>query len=465
MPEGGARQDEADASGTQEAKDKEMMMIQEERKLVRCYFPSVMLTVMSGGMLFSARQAIALKQFDNNVSQMVEFLTTLASAGAFVEFLSNPVFGKLADAYGRRSVLPIGNIAVVIVRSLLFLKSDKRWPIVLEQAVQIPLVTSFFTTYRAAIGDKLQGAAFARANATISMGAGVALVSGPLIAKAVMNRADPKYCYLVSVGLSSLSLLNIMARAEETLPVEKRQPVVLSDMAPFAFMRLFTTRALNRLMAVVGMQSFTEGRNITDIMSIYMQHDLKWNWNQVNNYISAYGIVLILSGLTVKKSLAFFGLVNFTTFSNVCNILNLFCNAMVPPFGWLSSWASMYLGILFGAPGGRKRDAAESLIMQLGAKEGFGNGFISGAMNNFRAVINIIGPTLFGRIYARGAAKGKGSVVFLVGALTIVAAELALRTLSLEELGLDKNGQLKVEDKNEEANSKKEDVGEKHKSS
>merc|ERR1712048_354404 len=138
------------------------------------------------------------------------------------------------------------------------------------------------------------------------------------------------------------------------------------------------------------------------------------------------------------------GLITFTTFSNACNILWLMCTARTPPFNVLPVTASMYLGIIFGAPGGRKRDAAESLIMKIGNQEGFGNGFISSSMMNFRALINIAGPILFGSLYAWGSKRNWPTLAFLVGALTIMISEASLRTLTKDELGLDENGQLKA---------------------
>merc|ERR1712113_871507 len=89
----------------------------------------------------------------------------------------------------------------------------------------------------------------------------------------------------------------------------------------------------------------------------------------------------------------------FTTFSNACNALYFCAFARVPPFNLFSAAAAMVIGVIVGIPGGRKRDAIESLIMKLGNGEGYGNGFISGSMN-FRAIITILGPLIFGSLYS-----------------------------------------------------------------
>ena len=65
----------------------------------------------------------------------------------------------------------------------------------------------------------------------------------------------------------------------------------------------------------------------------------------------------------------------------------------------------MWLGLVFAIPGARKRDAVEALIIQRGAEQGFGRGFLSGSLMNWKSVINIIGPVLFGSLYTYGAKR------------------------------------------------------------
>ena len=55
--------------------------------------------------------------------------------------------------------------------------------------------------------------------------------------------------------------------------------------------------------------------------------------------------------------------------------------------------------------GGRKRDAVEALIMKRGAEQGLGRGFLSSSLFNWRAVINVCGPLLFGMLYSFGAKR------------------------------------------------------------
>jgi len=392
---------------------------------------------MSGGMLLSARQAIAMRQL-GNAGALTQFLARLASAGALAEVIIAPIFGMLADKYGRRVIVPIGSLATMLVRGILFANPGKLWPVVLEQLVSIPLVTTFFATYRASLGDSLKGASFAKANAKLGVAAGISVMMGPLLTRLMMSRTSPRYCYLVSSLLAGISFAHLVAHFEESLPRERRKELQLSSMQPLSFLKLMRSRVLSRLMISTGLQTFTEGRNVTDIVSIHLLNHLSWTWSQINSFIGSYGASLIVSGLAVKSLLNRLGLRGFTTFCNSCNCLNWLAFAYAPPFNsFLSPSGAMYLGLAFGIPGGRKRDGVESLIMKVGNELGFGNGFISSSMMNLRALVNVIGPLLFSALYNLGARR-KFPVAFLAAAGTVVAAEITLRTLSDKDLGLDR---------------------------
>jgi len=416
----------------------------EANKLVKLFGATSFLTVVSGAMLFSARQAIASKQF-KDVNDLTLFLTRLSSVGALMEFLLNPIIGKLADTYGRKAFLPIGNLAVMVVRLLLFFNPEKKWPLILEQGVSIPLVTSYFTLYRAALADTVEGPAFVKANASISGFIGLSVIAGPLFADQIMRRADPKFCYLLSVMFAGTSFAMLSTQYKETLPEDKRKDLVLSDMQPFSFTQLMQTRVLQRLMLATGLQSFSEGRSMNDVWSIYMKSDLGWDYTTINKFVGLVGLSLVVSAPLGKPMIQAMGMRTMTTFSNACNMMSLLAAAMVPPFHMFGPTVAMTLGQIIGIPGGRKRDAIESLIMKIGKREGYGNGFVSGCMMNFRAVISIIGPLMFGAAYTWGKKRNYPQLPFIIGFLTILASEGVFRSLGDDELGLDANGQTKEE--------------------
>ena len=83
--------------------------------------------------------------------------------------------------------------------------------------------------------------------------------------------------------------------------------------------------------------------------------------------------------------------------------------------------------------------------MKKGSDAGLGRGFISGSLMNFRAIVNMIAPMFFAKMYI--ILKGK---VFFVGALTVLASEGVWRSMTNEELGLNEDGNLIVQRKDKE---------------
>ena len=80
------------------------------------------------------------------------------------------------------------------------------------------------------------------------------------------------------------------------------------------------TGTLFKLMCVTGLQSAGEGRNVNNYIALYMQNNLNWSWDQINNFVASLGIALIVSGLVSKRMMSAVGFANFTAFSNLANI-------------------------------------------------------------------------------------------------------------------------------------------------
>jgi len=253
-----------------------------------------------------------------------------------------------------------------------------------------------------------------------------------------MRVGDPKYCFLVSVALAGTACFLLLTKYEETLPASERKKLVLTDMQPFSFMQLFKSDVMKKLLLVSGIQSLTEGRSIYDVLSLFLQEDLKWPVTSINRFVGFNGLGLVVGGITAKPMIASLGARKFTSIANICNTMNFVLWSLAA--GKLNSSAAMYLGAVIAFLGSRKRDCMEAKLMTIGVGEGFGKGFISGASNNFRSIVNIIGPLLFGQAYAWGRRIGVPSLPFLVAAISTLLAQVPLATISNKQLGLDENG-------------------------
>jgi MFS family permease len=206
----------------------------------------------------------------------------------------------------------------------------------MEQAITIPLITSFFTTWRASLSDCLEGSSYAKCNALIGAAAGLGIITGPAVSSLIMNFADPRYCFLASSFFSATCFCHLVTNFKETLPEDQRKPLVLSDMQPLSFLQLMRTDTnLNKLMWITGLQTTSEGRNVNDIFAIYMQEDLGWSFNQINTWVGALGVALVVSGVNAKRMVEKLGMKTFTTFSNLSNAISFFSYSFVPPFSYM----------------------------------------------------------------------------------------------------------------------------------
>lgn len=194
-------------------------------------------------------------------------------------------------------------------------------------------------------------------------------------------------------------------------------------------------------MFVTGLQSLTEGRSIYDVLSLYLSQDMKWDWSQVNRFVGFNGLGLVAGGIGSAKMMKSFGMRKFTTLSNLCIGVAFLAWSQAPPFNALSSFNSLYIGGAISFVGSRKRDCVESLIYSIGTEKGYGKGFMSGSINNFRAIVNILGPLIFGGTYAAGAERGFAALPFLIAAVSAFIAEIPHRMLTNEDLRVDKDGQ------------------------
>ena len=147
--------------------------------------------------------------------------------------------------------------------------------------------------------------------------------------------------------------------------------------------------------------------------------------------------------MMVKKSLKTFGLKGHTTISNLMNGLTyvLWGGAKTIYETLVCQWILPYCSLCL-VPGGRKRDAVENIVVNLGEDSGFGRGYVSGALMNFRAFINLIAPIIIGNVYAWSKQRN-GNAPFLawgICAFSCIFAEGVFQTLTNEELLLDDAG-------------------------
>lgn len=335
--------------------------------------------------------------------------------------------------------------------SALVAKHGSVFSLFLDKLVCTPLNTSYFTVFRAALTDFISKTKdtgdFTARNAQISGFAGLAMIIGPVLGGKIKALCGDQTPFLASSLVALANVVFLTQSFDETLPQEERCNLtctsIAEDMQPLSFTQVWgVSPAMKKMFWAEGFQTLAEGRNLGSVQYFLLTQDFKWDMGMFAKAISGFGLSLVCGGIFAKKQLEVLGLRLFTTVCNVCNSAALAlmgCAMLIEKAMGLKTPHSWTLAVLLMIPGARKRDGIEGAMLLLGDEAGFGRGFMSGAMMNWRAVFSVITPVVLGYIYAWGKSNGRNApyLPWIVGSISNLLAEALLQTLSDKDLFLD----------------------------
>ena len=417
--------------------------------VMRILGPTVFLQVTAGCMLLQSRPKLVLAALGGNSARSGILLGQLVSSSALLEFFINPVFGRMSDTFGRSAFLTTGCLAPTLLRFFVYLRPSSLFFLALDRVITPAVVTAWFSVMRASQTDTMTGEELAKAQGPVAVAAGLGVILGPFL-DGFLARINPSLPFLGAGALSLAVTLVTKLAYKETLAITERKPMSWIDCNPFAFVKMLRlSRPVRLLMLTSGLQSFSEGRTITEINTVFCTNDVKMSSSGLTNFIASYGVTVLIGGIFGGKQIGALGLKMHTTVSNLANAI-AFClwGAATATRPWL-----LYASLAVGLIGQRKRDCVESLATTLSiAPHGpLGKGEVAASLSNFRALSAIAGPVAMGYLYAwatKNPAKRymPGLPFYMVAALMLLA-QGAFSMLSNTDLGLDANGVKKADAK------------------
>lgn len=394
--------------------------------------------IVTGGQLLNQSRPALVRRITNDQSKAAVMLAAFAGYGGAAEFLLNPVIGRLSDCFGRRPLLLLSPICCSFLRAMVALFPANPRVIMCERMLSSAVVTGFFSTMRAMLNDKLQGKDLVVAGGAMSMWAGSGVIIGPYIEVLILKLFGPRANFVAVSAINACVALIMYKIAKETLPLEDRKPVTLKACSPFTFVEMCRVSSVNRrLMFVLLLQSFGEGRIMQDINMLSLAENLHWRPAEISNFMSMLGVSVVAGGKTVKWSLEKFGMYGHTRLSNLAMALAFYLQGLGNPGSIAAKYGTQYLALSLWFVGGRKRDAVETLCTDLTLKNtNMGKGQVSSALSNFKSLGAVFGPPLSAKAYSAGLKSNNPGLPYTLIGVMYLMAEAVHSSMNKEQMGI-----------------------------
>jgi hypothetical protein len=225
-----------------------------------------------------------------------------------------------------------------------------------------------------------------------------------------------------------------MTRFGETLLAADRRPFAGRLVNPFSFFTLFTAgRTLRKMTVYQICNILCEGKSLNDLNQLWMKANLRWTVAQTANWTVGYGTAMFCSGQFVaKRLLPLLGARGFTSLGAACGFVAMLINGAVQR-GW-AFWAAL----LVNTPtiNGIGAAAVKSAATKHAMNAGLGPGEYAGAFANLRALVYIVGPLFYSRLYALCLTRGHppGAPYFVCAVVAFALPELMHRSWSDEDM-------------------------------
>jgi MFS family permease len=368
------------------------------------------LMALSIAVCVPARAPLVLAMKKGDIAATAQTMGLMSTTAAGIELLLNPILGRLSDKYGRKPFLVMSALVNAFLRSLVVAFPNSLAINLLDRCISGAMMFAFMNPLMAAVQDLFAGKDMQKmASCGAQLGAmfGLGFAAGPMIGSKL---GGANAFWVSSLGFATTATF-VGMQISETLPEERRKEFELASANPLSFVRLFKNRAMVTLAAVIGFNSLAEYANIYDINFLFMKNVFGWGQEEVGRFAAAFGMTQIAGGIVNKQLMGKLGLSKYTMLAHVSCMLG---------FGLLGSAKNekQLMNALFFLMFGHQRSAeAGNLLAEHASREGMGRGEIAGTQANFIAVLKIIAPVMYGRVFADFSPRGSnlpGAPYFLI---------------------------------------------------
>jgi MFS family permease len=204
------------------ADEKDLARMARERTMQEVYGRCLLLQVVSSCATINARPNLVLQHCNNDSAAAATMLGMMASSGGMLEFILNPLIGRLSDKYGRFIFIMLGPLGNCVLDGLIAANPSSPTLLVAGRVISGMTMTAFVTILRAAVSDVLEGSALAAAHSQSALYSGLGIIGGPWLASRL---GTDRAAYGLSSVVAGLNGLYLLSSFQETLPADQRKEV------------------------------------------------------------------------------------------------------------------------------------------------------------------------------------------------------------------------------------------------
>jgi adenylate kinase len=391
-------------------------------KLVNVIGSAFFLNVIQTTETMSANSTMMLQASSGDASKAARTMGMVSTIGALLEFLLNPLLGRLSDCYGRRVFVLLGSIGTTMMDLFVNLNPNSLSHLIARTILSTLFNTLIVTSVRAGLSDQIGGKELGVANAKVGILAGVAIIIGPIFGTFSQKYLGNKNVFLISTIVGFINVLNLLLRFDETLKEEdKKQNMDWAAANPASFLKLITngSRKMASYALSLGFQCIAEPRFIFPYAMLTWETVYKYSPVKRGNFAAIFGVSYVFGAMIAKSRLSKIGLEAHISESNLSNLVGfLIWSFRQDTIGTVCALLCMTFGI-------RKRDGLEIMLLKEGGKQKWGKGETYAYISNFKSASAIISPVIMGNIYAyttkRKGTGYHGSPMFIATFVTLFA--------------------------------------------
>lgn len=251
-------------------------------------FITLFIDVLGLGIVVPVLPGLIQTFFDGSHQDAAYFYGFLTTIYALTQFLFSSVLGALSDRYGRRPVLLLSLLGLGVDYFIMAFAPSLTWFVLAR--VLSGVMGASYSTAMAYIADVSTPQTRTQNFGLVGVAFGLGFIAGPAIGGA-LGHIDLHWPFVAAGVISLINACAAWRYLPESLPVEKRRPVVLKQLNPFgAFFKLKEFVGVGGLITAYGFASVAH-RMLETFWVVFTAYRFKWDILQVSLSLVVIGLL------------------------------------------------------------------------------------------------------------------------------------------------------------------------------